>query len=160
MQPPNPPPVMRAPWTPSAAAFSSTIMSTSRQLISKSSRMLDVRFVHQLTAEGKIAGGKRVGGAHGAGVLGDDMPAAAVDHRVKQVGMALEFFERHVAERFDAGERRRRGVERLPRSRDGVDCIRRRRARWWTMVFDITSRTFGSIGTSLRSRLRQSMRSA
>ena len=50
----------------------------------------DVRFGHQPPDEREIAGLERVGGAHRAVVLGDDVAAAAVDDRRQQAGVALE----------------------------------------------------------------------
>ena len=72
-----------------------------------------MRFVHQPPDLGQVAGLQGVGRAHGALVLGHDMPAAAIDHRRQQVGVALELFRRHVAQRLDARQRRREQPDAL-----------------------------------------------
>ena len=75
--------------------------------------MLTCDSSHQSPDEREIAGLQRIGRPHGAVVLGDDMAAAAVDHRRQQVGMALQLLRRHVAQRLDPGQRRREPPDAL-----------------------------------------------
>ena len=75
--------------------------------------MLTCDSSHESPDEDEIAGLQRIGGAHGAVVLGDHVAAAAVDHRRQEIGMLLQLLRRNVAKRLDPGQHRREAPDAL-----------------------------------------------
>ena len=97
MQPPKPPPVMRAPNTPGTARgdidHHVDLGAADLEVVAHA----EMGFAHQPPDESEIAGLERGGRPHRAVVLGDDVAGTAIDDRRQEGGVPFELVDAHVA---------------------------------------------------------------